>query len=60
LTKLPGVTGQARNATTPFEAWNCLNTDEILDNIVQHINQHILIIQPTFSLERDAKLTDKI
>jgi hypothetical protein len=45
LTKLPGFTGHAQNANTPFEAWNCLIADEILDNIVQHTNQYI-IIQP--------------
>jgi hypothetical protein len=36
MTKLPEVAGQAKNATTPFKAWNCLITDEILDNIFQH------------------------
>jgi hypothetical protein len=55
LTNLPGVIGEARNATTPFEAWNCLITDEILGNIVQHTNQYILIIQPNCSRESDAK-----
>jgi hypothetical protein len=60
LTKLPGVTGHARNATTPFEAWSCLITNEILDNIAQHTNQYILSIQPKFSRESHAKLTDKI
>ena len=43
LTKLPGVISQERKATTPFEAWKYLITDEILDNIVQHTNQYILI-----------------
>jgi len=28
LTKLLGVIGQTRNATTPFEAWKFLRTDE--------------------------------
>jgi hypothetical protein len=32
------VTGQARKAITPFQTWNCLITDKILDNIVQHRN----------------------
>jgi hypothetical protein len=41
LTQLLEVIGQARNATTPFEAWKCLITDEILYNIVQHTNQYI-------------------
>jgi hypothetical protein len=35
-------------------------TDEILHNIFfQHRNRCFLIIQPNFSQERDAKLTDK-
>jgi hypothetical protein len=60
LTKLPGFIGQGRNATMPFETWNCLITDGVVDNIVQHTNQYILIIQPKFSRKSDAKLTDKI
>lgn len=59
LTKLPGVIGQARNATTPFEAWSGLSVNEILDNIWQHTNQYILNIQPNFGHERDSKLTNK-
>ena len=55
VTKLPGVIGQARNATTPLEAWNCLITGEISDNIVHHTNQCIPIIQPNFSREIDAQ-----
>jgi len=35
-------------------------TYEILDNIFQHTNQHIIIIQPNFSLESDTILTEKI
>ena len=35
LTKLPEVMDQARKATTSFERWNCLITDEISDNITQ-------------------------
>ena len=35
LTELPGVIGQARKATSPFEAWKYLFTDEILDKVVQ-------------------------
>ena len=44
----------------PFETWNCLIAEEVVDNIAQHTNQYILIIQPNFSHESDAKLTDKI
>jgi hypothetical protein len=58
-TKLPEVMGQARKATTPFERWNCLITDEISDNVVQHTNLYILIIRPNFSSESHAKRTDK-
>jgi hypothetical protein len=59
VAKLPGVIGQARNTTMPLEEWNCLITDEISDNIFHHTNQYILILQPNFSHEIDAKLTDK-
>jgi hypothetical protein len=55
LRKLPGVIGEARNATSPFEVWNCLNTDKILDNTVLHTNPYILI-QSNFSHASDAKL----
>jgi hypothetical protein len=34
MTKLPGVIGQARKVAAPFEAWNCLIVDEILDSVV--------------------------
>ena len=59
LKKLPGVTVQARKATTPLETWKCLIIDEILDDIFQHINQHILI-QPNFSHASDTRFKDKI
>jgi hypothetical protein len=59
LTKLPGVTGQGRKATTHLETWKCLITDEILDDIFQHINQYILI-QPNFSRASDTKFTEKL
>jgi len=41
MKKLTGITGQGRNANTPFEAWNYLIIDEILGNtsIFQHTNQ---------------------
>jgi hypothetical protein len=44
-TKLPGVIGQAMNATTPFEAWNGLIAIEILGNILLYTNQYILNTQ---------------
>jgi hypothetical protein len=36
------------------------SADKMEDNIFQHTNRYILIIQPTFSHDSDAKLTDKI
>jgi hypothetical protein len=42
------------------EAWNCVVTDEISNNIIHHTNQYILIIQPNLSRESDARLTVKI
>jgi hypothetical protein len=59
VAKLPGVIGQSRNATASLETWNCLITDKLLDNTIYHTNQYILIIQPNFSRERDAKLIDE-
>jgi hypothetical protein len=59
LTKLYGVIGRSREASAPFEAWNCLVTDGILDNIVQHTNRYILIIRPNFSRESDGGLVEK-
>jgi hypothetical protein len=57
---LSGVIGPARNTAVPYEAWNSITTDKILANSVQHTNQYILIIEPKFSSESDAKLTDRI
>jgi len=59
LTKWHGVVGQSREASSPFEAWKCLVTDGILDNIVQHTNQYFLIIRPNFSRESDSILVGK-
>jgi hypothetical protein len=58
--KILTIIGHARTATTPFEILNCLTTDQMLYNIVQHTNQYILITQSNFSRESDAKLTGKI
>jgi hypothetical protein len=60
LTKLPGVIGRARKATVSFEAWNYLITGKLSDKIFQHTNQYILIVQPTFCHDSDARLRDKI
>jgi len=51
---------RVRNANTPFKAWKCLITGEILDNIFQHANRYILIFQHDFSRESYSKLTDNI
>ena len=60
LTKLPGLIGQTRNASTPFETWNCPVQMKLKITFFQHTNRYIFIIQPTFSHESDAKLTDEI
>jgi hypothetical protein len=59
LTKLPGIIGQARKATTAFEARNCLITYVTLDNTVPHTNQYFLIIQQKFSIESVANSQKK-
>jgi len=46
LTNLTGVIGQARNAATPLETWNCLITVEILDNNMQR--KSIYCYYPTY------------
>jgi hypothetical protein len=54
------VTGQVRKAITPFQTWNSLITDEILDNTIQHRNSYSLIIQANNSHKNDNKHIDKI
>jgi hypothetical protein len=47
--KIPRVISQARKATTPFKAWYYFFTDDIFDNIVQHIKpvySHPTQLQP--------------
>lgn len=51
----PALFRHAKKATTPFEAWKYLITDEISDNIFRHSKWHILI-QPNFSRASDVKL----
>jgi hypothetical protein len=43
LTKVPRVVSQERKVSASFKAWKDFITDKILDNIVQHTNQYILI-----------------
>lgn len=52
MTLLPGVIGAAK---TPVEFWNCLCTEDILNDIVKYTNQYIDNIKEAFSRERDAK-----
>ena len=57
--KITRVIGRASNAATPFEALNCLITDEMLDDIAQHTSQYILTFHRNFRHESDAIFTDK-
>lgn len=54
---LPGTKGQAKNAKSPIEAWQCFFTHEILQKIVDYTNLYINDIKDNFSRERDAKPT---
>lgn len=60
ITHLPGVKGNARNASTAVDIWNNIFTDEILNIIVTYTNQYIETIRNNFSRERDIKPTDRI
>lgn len=41
VTHLPGPKGEARNITTPLEAWSLLLSDDILEKVVAHTNEQI-------------------
>lgn len=60
MTHLPGVIGAAKTAKTPVECWNCLFTEDVLNDIVKYTNQYIDNIKAAFSRERDAKHTDLV
>lgn len=60
LRHLPGVIGNARNATTPLECWNCFFTNDILETIVTYTNQYIQSIKDNYERERDARPIDLI
>ncbi|XP_024083616.1 uncharacterized protein LOC112127235 [Cimex lectularius] len=60
ITHLPGVKGDARNAKTVLQCWECLSTTEILELIVKYTNQYIDSVKSKFARERDAKETDII
>ena len=38
LKKVPGITGQVGKTIAPFETWNCLITDYILNKFSTHIS----------------------
>lgn len=54
---LPGVKGLAKNASTPFEAWNQLFDNDMLFHIVACTNKYIDKKKDKFSRERDAQQT---
>jgi hypothetical protein len=58
--KLGPVIGVAKTSITVFEARYCFIAGEALDNIVQHTEQHIFIVQHNVSRANGAKLTDEI
>ncbi|XP_050510423.1 piggyBac transposable element-derived protein 4-like isoform X2 [Diabrotica virgifera virgifera] len=58
ITQLLGVIGEAKLAKTPVECWNCLFTNDILNDIVMYTNQYIDAIKGRFSRERDVNNTD--
>lgn len=60
IKRLPGVIGNARNASTPLECWNCFFTNDIMEPIVAYTNQYITSIAGKFDRERDAKPIDLI
>lgn len=57
---LPGVKGNAKNASTVLQCWESLFDSEILELIVKFTNQYINSIKDKFARERDAKETDLI
>ncbi|KAL3287925.1 hypothetical protein HHI36_002381 [Cryptolaemus montrouzieri] len=56
--RLPGVIGNAKNASSPYERWKNIFTDDILHIIVTNTNIYIQMIQRRFKRERDCKITD--
>lgn len=58
LRHLPGSVGEAKNASTPYESWKCIFTDDLLEMIVNNTNIYINKIKERFKRERDAHITD--
>lgn len=53
-----GPKGQAKNAQTHIQSFECIFNDEIINKIVIYTNIYIHKIQGKYARERDAKLTD--
>ncbi|XP_046405017.1 piggyBac transposable element-derived protein 4-like [Ischnura elegans] len=60
ITHLPGVRGEAKNAKTILQCWECLFSTEMLELIVESTNKYIDSVKDKFARERDAKGTDVI
>lgn len=60
IVRLPGVIGPAKQAKTILECWNCLVSNDILENVVQYTNQYIETIRLQYTRERDCQYTDLI
>lgn len=58
ITHLPGVKPEAKTARTPFETWNLLITDQIIEEIVRCTNIYLSGIRKSFSRPRDVMDTD--
>ena len=59
-THLPGVIGNAKNAKTPYECWNNIFNDNIIEMIVTYTNIYIDSVKDRFVRQRDIKSTDII
>lgn len=55
---LPGVIGEAKNATTKLECFNLFFTPDMTEEIVNQTNKKIAQLRPMYNRERDAKDTD--
>ncbi|KAJ8972838.1 hypothetical protein NQ314_000002 [Rhamnusium bicolor] len=56
--RLPGVTGEAKQANGVYGTWNVLIDETMLQKIAECTNKYIESIQVQFSRPRDAKITD--
>ncbi|XP_046384879.1 uncharacterized protein LOC124155206 [Ischnura elegans] len=60
ITHLPGVRGEAENAKTTLQCWECLFNTEMLELLVENTNKYIDSVKAKFARERDAKGTGVI